>query len=99
MRVNYIFETKKVLFSCSDLDGSIQVKLLDQTGKPVLNSKSKPILIDIEGKPINLEDDNNNGNIPNLNSLINPDVLYPNQQKWFKQKKFRLFIQSGASMW
>ena len=35
MRVNYIFETKKVLFSCSDLDGSIQVKILDQTGKPL----------------------------------------------------------------
>ena len=54
--------------------------LLDQTGKPVLNSKSKPILIDLEGRPINLEDNNNNANIPNLNSLINPDILYPSQQ-------------------
>ena len=32
MKVNYIFETKKVLFSCSDLDGSIQVKILDGDG-------------------------------------------------------------------
>ena len=55
--------------------------LLDQTGKPVLNSKSKPILIDIEGKPINLEDDNNNGIIPNINALLNPDISYPNQQE------------------
>lgn len=52
--------------------------LLDQTGKPVLNSKSKPILIDIDGNPINLEDNSNDENIQNLNSLINPDILYPN---------------------
>lgn len=32
MKVNYIFETEKVLFSCSDLDGSIQVKILDGDG-------------------------------------------------------------------
>jgi len=32
MKVNYMFGASKVLFSCSDLDGSIQVRILDGTG-------------------------------------------------------------------
>ena len=60
--------------------------LLDQSGKPILNSKSQPILIDPEGKPLNLEDNWNNGNIPNINSLINLDNLIPNQQEQIDNK-------------
>ena len=48
--------------------------LLDQNGKPVLNAKSKPIIINSEGKPINLvENDQNNNYINNqfINSMIN----------------------------
>ena len=60
--------------------------LLDQSGKPILNSKSKPILIDPEGKPLNLEDNWNSGNIPNINSLMNLDNLIPNQQEQIDNK-------------
>ena len=50
--------------------------LLDQTEKP--NSKAKPILIDIEGKPINLQENNTNNNkSPNINTIINPDFINP----------------------
>ena len=58
--------------------------LLDQSGKPVLNSKSRPILIDSEGKPINLE--SNDLNIP-LNSLINPELYYQNPQGQMNNNK------------
>ena len=44
--------------------------LLDQIGKPVLNAKSKPILINSEGKPINLIDNDKNNDFIN-NQLIN----------------------------
>ena len=44
--------------------------LLDQNGKPVLNSKSKPILINSEGKPINLIDNDKTNNFNN-NQIIN----------------------------
>ena len=33
MKVNYIFETGKILFSCTDLDGSLQVKIFGVTEK------------------------------------------------------------------
>jgi len=33
MKVSYIFETGKVLFSCSDLDGSLQVKIFGEEDK------------------------------------------------------------------
>ena len=49
--------------------------LLDQNGKPVLNSKSKPILINSEGKPINLVDSDKNDNYINnqlLNKILEP---------------------------
>ena len=48
--------------------------LLDQNGKPVLNSQLKPILINQEGKPINLKDNEKNDNIDNnqfINSMLN----------------------------
>ena len=32
MKVHYMFETRKVLFSCSDLDGSIQVQIFGEDG-------------------------------------------------------------------
>ena len=33
MKVNYIFETGDILFSCSDLDGSLQVQIFGQSGQ------------------------------------------------------------------
>ena len=48
--------------------------LLDQNGKPVPNSKGQPILINSEGKPINLVDNDKNV-IDNqlLNKMMNPN--------------------------
>ena len=57
--------------------------LLDKSGKPLLNTIGEPILINKEGKPINLidnknpinvyypnnENDNNRGEIPNINNI------------------------------
>ena len=63
--------------------------LLDQTGKPVLNSKLKPILIDAEGKPINLEDNNNIENNP----FLNPDLLYGNEQDLMNKQSQKKYPQ------
>ena len=58
--------------------------LLDQNGKPVLNSKSKPILINSEGKPINLIDDDknnfNNNQIINAITDINNKIPKKNEE-------------------
>ena len=63
--------------------------LLDQTGKPVLNSKLKPILIDAEGKPINLEDNNNIENNP----FLNPDLLFGNEQDLMNKQSQKKYPQ------
>ena len=45
--------------------------LLDQNGKPVPNSKGQPILINSEGKPINLVD--NDKTLGKTNSVSSSD--------------------------
>ena len=54
--------------------------LLDQKGKPVLNSKSTPILIDKDGNPINLD---------NNNDLNNQNINKSNQGQFYQNPKFQ----------
>jgi len=68
--------------------------LLDQNGKPVPNSKGQPILINSEGKPINLVDNDKNvignqllnkmldSNENNIN-IINPENIDENNNKGY----------------
>ena len=61
--------------------------LLDQFGKPILNTIGEPIVINKEGRPINLID-NKKTNIPNNNKrVLNYQKIKPNNKKKNKNER------------
>ena len=69
-----------------DTDTGVSI-LMDQFGKPILNTIGEPILINKEGRPINLID-NKKINIPNINKrALNYHKIKPNNKKKNKNER------------